>query len=130
MGCAKVWSTLVVNWICFPHCKVILVTPADQLLMIQIIGVALQYISKTGGVLLAGKIINGVAVGALLAIGTTYASEASSTPRLPTVHTRLMVMSDCTPKPSWPNSRVPRLLRCSDANDWSWSCACIRSKYC
>lgn len=40
-----------------------------------IVGVALQYTATSGGVLLAGKIINGFAIGALLAIGTTHASE-------------------------------------------------------
>ena len=41
----------------------------------QIVGVALQFVATAKGVLLAGKMINGVAVGGLLAVGTTYASE-------------------------------------------------------
>ena len=38
-------------------------------------GVAVQYVSVKKGVLLVGKVINGVAVGGLLSVGTTYASE-------------------------------------------------------
>jgi MFS family permease len=37
-----------------------------------------QYTAVAKGVLLVGKMINGFAVGGLLAVGTTYASEASS----------------------------------------------------
>lgn len=43
--------------------------------IVSIIGVALQFTATTRGVLLGGKIINGFAVGGLLAVGTTYASE-------------------------------------------------------
>jgi hypothetical protein len=39
------------------------------------VGVAVQYVSTSKGELLAGKMINGLAVGGLLAVGTTYASE-------------------------------------------------------
>lgn len=42
---------------------------------------ALQFVATSKGVLLAGKMINGVAVGGLLAVGTTYASEIAP-PRL------------------------------------------------
>jgi hypothetical protein len=42
---------------------------------LQIVGIALQYVAVTNGVLLVGKMINGVAVGGLLSVGTTYASE-------------------------------------------------------
>ena len=38
-------------------------------------GVAVQYVAVKKGVLLVGKVINGVAVGGLLSVGTTYASE-------------------------------------------------------
>ncbi|KFY47535.1 hypothetical protein V496_10597 [Pseudogymnoascus sp. VKM F-4515 (FW-2607)] len=45
--------------------------------IVSIIGVALQFTATTRGVLLGGKIINGFAVGGLLAVGTTYASEVA-----------------------------------------------------
>lgn len=45
------------------------------------VGVVVQYTSTAKGTLLAGKMINGFAVGGLLAVGTTYASEISP-PRL------------------------------------------------
>ncbi|RDL39117.1 uncharacterized protein BP5553_03457 [Venustampulla echinocandica] len=48
---------------------------------ITIIGVALQYVAVSKGLLLAGKMINGAAVGGLLSVGTTYASEIAP-PRL------------------------------------------------
>ncbi|CAG8951716.1 hypothetical protein HYFRA_00005516 [Hymenoscyphus fraxineus] len=48
---------------------------------VSVLGVTLQYLATQNGVLLAGKIINGAAVGGLLSIGTTYASEISP-PRL------------------------------------------------
>jgi len=41
------------------------------------VGVAIQFVAVSKGALLAGKMINGVAVGGLLAVGTTYASEVS-----------------------------------------------------
>jgi hypothetical protein len=44
----------------------------------QIVGVALQYVATSKGELLAGKMVNGVAIGGLLAVGTTYASEVES----------------------------------------------------
>lgn len=44
---------------------------------VTIVGVAVQYVSTSKGELLAGKIINGIAIGGLLAVGTTYASEIS-----------------------------------------------------
>lgn len=37
----------------------------------------MQFTASAKGVLLAGKMINGVAIGGLLAVGTTYASEVS-----------------------------------------------------
>ena len=44
---------------------------------LQIAGVALQYVAMRNqkGVLLAGKMINGAAVGGLLSVGSAYASE-------------------------------------------------------
>lgn len=44
---------------------------------LSIAGTAIQFTAAGRGVLLAGKILNGVTVGALLAVGTTYASEVS-----------------------------------------------------
>jgi MFS family permease len=43
--------------------------------IVSIVGVSLQFTATTRGILLGGKIINGFAVGGLLAVGTTYASE-------------------------------------------------------
>lgn len=43
--------------------------------VLSIIGVAVQYTASTSGSLLAGKMINGVAIGALFTIGTSWASE-------------------------------------------------------
>lgn len=40
-------------------------------------GVAVQYCSYTRGMLLAGKMINGFAIGGALSVGTTWASEIS-----------------------------------------------------
>ncbi|KAH6683095.1 putative MFS sugar transporter [Halenospora varia] len=48
---------------------------------VSLVGVALQYIAMSKGLLLAGKVINGGAVGGLLSVGSTYASEISP-PRL------------------------------------------------
>ncbi|KAF4621703.1 hypothetical protein G7Y89_g14502 [Cudoniella acicularis] len=48
---------------------------------VTIVGVALQYIAMSKGLLLVGKVINGAAVGGLLSVGTTYASEIAP-PRL------------------------------------------------
>ncbi|KFY06616.1 hypothetical protein V492_07907 [Pseudogymnoascus sp. VKM F-4246] len=45
--------------------------------IVSIVGVALQFTATTRGMLLGGKIINGFAVGGLLAVGTTYASEVA-----------------------------------------------------
>jgi hypothetical protein len=36
---------------------------------------SLQYVATSKGELLAGKMINGVVVGGLIIVGTTYASE-------------------------------------------------------
>lgn len=44
---------------------------------VTIVGVALQYFATSRGELLAGKIVNGAAVGGLLSVGTTYASEVA-----------------------------------------------------
>jgi hypothetical protein len=41
----------------------------------KIIGVALQFVAASKGLLLAGKMVNGFAIGGLLAVGTTYGSE-------------------------------------------------------
>ncbi|KAK7202438.1 putative MFS sugar transporter, partial [Myxozyma melibiosi] len=45
---------------------------------LSIAGTAVQFTADSRGMLLAGKIINGVTVGALLAVGTTYASEIAT----------------------------------------------------
>ncbi|KFY77499.1 hypothetical protein V501_07581 [Pseudogymnoascus sp. VKM F-4519 (FW-2642)] len=45
--------------------------------IVSIVGVSLQFTATTRGILLGGKIINGFAVGGLLAVGTTYASEVA-----------------------------------------------------
>jgi len=44
--------------------------------------VALQFVATNKGLLLSGKMTNGVAVGALLAVGSTYASEVRTGPLL------------------------------------------------
>ncbi|PMD44964.1 MFS general substrate transporter [Hyaloscypha variabilis F] len=44
---------------------------------VTIVGVSLQYVATSKGELLAGKMINGVAVGGLISVGTTYASEVA-----------------------------------------------------
>jgi predicted MFS family arabinose efflux permease len=41
----------------------------------QVVGVSLQYVATSKGELLAGKVVNGVAIGGFLSVGTTYASE-------------------------------------------------------
>jgi hypothetical protein len=44
-------------------------------LIYQIVGVSLQYVATGKGELLAGKVVNGITIGGLLSVGTTYASE-------------------------------------------------------
>lgn len=46
----------------------------------KIIGVALQFVATSKGLLLAGKMVNGFAIGGLLAVGTTYGSEVCTRP--------------------------------------------------
>lgn len=41
-----------------------------ELIYGQIVGVALQYVATRKGLLLAGKMVNGVAIGGLLAVAT------------------------------------------------------------
>ena len=41
-------------------------------------GIAVQYVAVTRGVLLAGKMINCLALGGMLATGSTYISEVSA----------------------------------------------------
>ncbi|KAF2222564.1 hypothetical protein BDZ85DRAFT_313551 [Elsinoe ampelina] len=43
--------------------------------VISAAGVAVQFVATTRGVLLAGKMINGLAIGSILAVATTWASE-------------------------------------------------------
>jgi MFS family permease len=45
---------------------------------ITMVGTAVQYTGDTRGALLAGKMLNGVGIGATMAIGTSYASEVNS----------------------------------------------------
>ncbi|KAH7139947.1 general substrate transporter [Dactylonectria estremocensis] len=44
---------------------------------LTIAGTAMQYVAKTRGLLLAGKMVNGLGIGAGMAIGITYASEVA-----------------------------------------------------
>lgn len=46
--------------------------------IISLAGTAVIYYAKSRGALLAGKMVCGLALGAGMAIGTTYASEVSS----------------------------------------------------
>ncbi|KAF4550726.1 Sugar (and other) transporter-like protein 12 [Elsinoe fawcettii] len=45
--------------------------------VISAAGVAVQFVATTRGVLLAGKMINGLAIGSIIAVATTWASEIS-----------------------------------------------------
>jgi len=72
------WQTIHEHWIWCYYGRSI--TPSTKcnvadFVLLQIVGVAVQYVSTSKGELLAGKMINGFAVGGLLAVGTTYASE-------------------------------------------------------
>jgi MFS family permease len=44
---------------------------------VSVAGAAIQYIAKAKGTLLAGRMLNGFAIGALLAISTSWSSEVS-----------------------------------------------------
>lgn len=46
--------------------------------ILSIVGTVVLYYAKSRGALLAGKMVCGLALGAGMAIGTTYASEVSS----------------------------------------------------
>ncbi|KAJ6188608.1 hypothetical protein N7519_003516 [Penicillium mononematosum] len=52
---------------------------------ISLLGVGLEYAASEPGMLLAGKIINGVALGFFLTLGSTYASEIAPTALRPSL---------------------------------------------
>ncbi|OOQ86552.1 maltose permease [Penicillium brasilianum] len=53
--------------------------------VISLLGVGLEYAAKEPGLLLAGKIINGLALGFFLTLGSTYASEIAPTALRPSL---------------------------------------------
>lgn len=52
--------------------------PACAATFLTLTGTAVQYTAHARGTLMAGKMIAGLGVGAILAVATTYASEVSS----------------------------------------------------
>ena len=70
-------------------------------------GTSMQYCSTSRGLLLGGKMVNGVGIGAAMATATAYASEVFLEP-LPITNIANLLL-DCTPQSSWSHS----VLSCS-----------------
>jgi hypothetical protein len=65
-------------------------------------GTTMQYCSTSRGLLLGGKMANGVGIGAAMATATAYASEVFLK-SFATMNIANLLL-DCTPQPSWSHS--------------------------
>lgn len=57
--------------------------PASAASVLTLIGTAVQYTATSRGALLGGKMINGLGIGAVMAVGTIYLAEVSGSQQLP-----------------------------------------------
>lgn len=75
--------------------------PASASAALTIAGTALQYFSHSRGMLLSGKIVNGLGIGAIMAIATTHGSEVAPFRLRGPVQQALVLFYVCLHARSW-----------------------------